>query len=135
MPELTPDELRAAFADVDEPILPPGSMMLETAREVANRFASAWEADRKRQDAVGNALVEGGFTPLGDDYAASVTAMSKRLEEVERERDEARQEAAFLRCHWAPPGDPIDDAENEERRFPWEGDAALPSPGTGGSEP
>ena len=48
MPEMTPDELRAAFADVDEPILPPGSMTLETAREVANRFASAWQADRKR---------------------------------------------------------------------------------------
>ena len=56
MPELTPDELRAAFADVDEPILPPGSMMLETAREVANRFASAWEADRGRLKRFGRAI-------------------------------------------------------------------------------
>ena len=37
-------------------------------------------------------------------------ALHRRLEEAQRERDEARQEAAFLKCHWFPP---IDDIERE----------------------
>lgn len=48
-----------------------------------------------------------------------------QVETLRKERDEARQEAAFLRCHWTPPGDPIDEAENEGRHFPWEGNPAL----------
>ena len=109
-----PDELRAAFKDVEEGLLPPGSMTLETAETVANMFADAWEGDIKRSDMM---------TSCRDHWKNSYDALRKRLEELERERDEARQEAAFLRCHWTPPGDPIDGAENEGRHFPWEGEA------------
>ena len=67
--------------------------------------AAAWEAKEEQFRRVGNALVEAGFTPLGDDYAASVEAMSRSYEnskddgEADRRRLEALSDPGLL--SWA----------------------------------
>jgi len=49
-----------------------------------------------------------GATIMG--WSIQVAGLEDRNGALEMERDEARQEAAFLKCHWFPP---IDDIEQE----------------------
>ena len=77
----------------------------EPLNTYVDAHAAAWEAKEEQFRRVGNALVEAGFTPLGDDYAASVEAMSRSYEnskddgEADRRRLEALSDPGLL--SWA----------------------------------